>query len=113
LREIGVTSIGGRNLATRIADRSRRRAAERLVGRDDQLAALTTLLDPDPPALIAFVHGIAGIGKTALLRPSRSRRRRAARVSSSSTAGRSSRPSAASSWRSATGPSSTPTSSSS
>jgi Transcriptional regulatory protein, C terminal/AAA ATPase domain len=55
-------------LATRIADRSRRRAAQRLVGRDDQLAALTALLEPDPPALIAFVHGIAGIGKTALLK---------------------------------------------
>jgi hypothetical protein len=68
LREIGVTSIGGRKLATRIADRSRRRAAERLVGRDDQLAALTALLEPDPPAMIAFVHGIAGIGKTALLK---------------------------------------------
>jgi hypothetical protein len=55
-------------LATRIADLSRRRAAQRLVGRDDQLDALTALLDPDPPALIAFVHGIAGIGKTALLK---------------------------------------------
>jgi hypothetical protein len=54
-------------MATRIADRSRRRAALRLVGRDEQLNALTALLDPDPPALIAFVHGIAGIGKTALL----------------------------------------------
>src|SRR5919106_1029826 len=54
-------------VATRIADLSRRRAAQRLVGRDEQLDALTYLLDPDPPALIAFVHGIAGIGKTALL----------------------------------------------
>ena len=54
-------------MATRIADLSRRRAAQRLVGRDEQLDALTSLLDPDPPALIAFVHGIAGIGKTALL----------------------------------------------
>jgi hypothetical protein len=55
-------------MATRIADLSRRRAAQRLVGRDEQLAALTALLDADPPAPIAFVHGIAGIGKTALLR---------------------------------------------
>jgi hypothetical protein len=55
-------------MATRIADLSRRRAAQRLVGRDEQLAVLTSLLDADPPALIAFVHGIAGIGKTALLR---------------------------------------------
>src|SRR5918992_88853 len=54
-------------VATRIADLSRRRAAQRLVGRDEQLDVLTSLLDPDPPALIAFVHGIAGIGKTALL----------------------------------------------
>jgi Transcriptional regulatory protein, C terminal/AAA ATPase domain len=54
-------------MATRIADLSRRRAAQRLVGRDEQLDALTALLEPDPPALIAFVHGIAGIGKTALL----------------------------------------------
>jgi hypothetical protein len=55
-------------MATRIADLSRRRAAQRLVGRDEQLAALTALLDPDPPAVVAFVHGIAGIGKTSLLR---------------------------------------------
>jgi hypothetical protein len=55
-------------MATRIADLSRRRGTGRLVGRDEQLAALTSLLEPDPPALIAFVHGIAGIGKTALLR---------------------------------------------
>ncbi|MGH3119090.1 MAG: AAA family ATPase, partial [Gaiellales bacterium] len=54
-------------MALRIADLSRRRAAGRLVGRDDQLNALKELLDPDPPALIAFLHGIAGIGKTALL----------------------------------------------
>jgi hypothetical protein len=54
-------------MATRIADLSRRRAAGRLVGRDEQLGALRALLEPDPPALIAFLHGIAGIGKTALL----------------------------------------------
>jgi Transcriptional regulatory protein, C terminal/AAA ATPase domain len=54
-------------MALRIADLSRRRAAGRLVGRDDQLGTLKELLDPDPPALIAFLHGIAGIGKTALL----------------------------------------------
>jgi hypothetical protein len=55
-------------MATRIADLSRRRGTGRLVGRDEQLTALTALLAPDPPALIAFLHGIAGIGKTALLR---------------------------------------------
>ena len=54
-------------MATRIADLSRRRAASRLVGRDEQLRALTELLEPDAPALVAFVHGIAGIGKTAVL----------------------------------------------
>jgi hypothetical protein len=50
-----------KQMATRIADLSRRRGTGRLVGRDGQLAALTALLEPDPPALIAFVHGIAGI----------------------------------------------------
>jgi hypothetical protein len=55
-------------MASRIADLSRRRAAQRLVGRDEQLGALTALLDADSPALVAFVYGIAGIGKTALLR---------------------------------------------
>jgi hypothetical protein len=54
-------------MAVRIAELSRRRVAERLVGRDEQRAALGDLLGPDPPALVAFVHGIAGIGKTALL----------------------------------------------
>ena len=42
-----------------------RRAA--LVGRDDELAALATLLEPDGP-LVAVVHGVAGSGKSALLR---------------------------------------------
>jgi Transcriptional regulatory protein, C terminal/AAA ATPase domain len=50
-----------------IAEVSRRRAAGRIVGRDVQLDALKGLLEPDPPALIAFLHGIGGIGKTALL----------------------------------------------
>ena len=42
-----------------------RRAA--LVGRDAELAALATLLDDDGP-LVAVVHGVAGSGKSALLR---------------------------------------------
>ena len=54
-------------MAIRIAELSRRRVAERLVGRDEQREALGELLELDPPALVAFVHGIAGIGKTALL----------------------------------------------
>jgi Transcriptional regulatory protein, C terminal len=54
-------------MAVRIAELSRRRVAERLVGRDEQRAALGELFASDPPALVAFLHGIAGIGKTALL----------------------------------------------
>jgi hypothetical protein len=54
-------------MAVRIAELSRRRVAERLVGRDEQREALGELLGSDPPALVAFVYGIAGIGKTALL----------------------------------------------
>ncbi|HYH91387.1 MAG TPA: ATP-binding protein, partial [Solirubrobacteraceae bacterium] len=42
-----------------------RRAA--LVGRDAELAALATLLDHDGP-LVAVVHGVAGSGKSSLLR---------------------------------------------
>ena len=38
-----------------------------LAGRDDELAALATLLDPGGP-LVAMVHGVAGSGKSALLR---------------------------------------------
>jgi hypothetical protein len=59
--------VTGVTMAVRIAELSRRRVAERLVGRDEQRRALGELLGPDPPALVAFVHGIAGIGKTALL----------------------------------------------
>ena len=40
--------------------------ATRLVGRDDEMAVLRRLLDEDGP-LVVFVHGIAGIGKTALV----------------------------------------------
>ena len=56
-------------MAGRIADVSRQGAAERLVGRDECLTALDELLvtGPAPSALVAFVHGIAGIGKSALL----------------------------------------------
>ncbi len=37
-----------------------------VVGRDDELAVLRQLLD-DPGPLIVYVHGLAGIGKTALV----------------------------------------------
>ena len=42
-----------------------RRAA--VVGRDAELAALRALLDDDGP-LVAVVHGVAGSGKSSLLR---------------------------------------------
>jgi hypothetical protein len=54
-------------MVVRIAELSRRRVAERLVGRDEQRDALSELVELDPAVLVAFVHGIAGIGKTALL----------------------------------------------
>ena len=38
-----------------------------LIGREDELAALAALLDDDGP-LVAVVHGVAGTGKSALLR---------------------------------------------
>jgi transcriptional regulator/AAA ATPase-like protein len=40
--------------------------ATRLVGRDDEMAVLRRLLGEDGP-LVVFVHGIAGIGKSALV----------------------------------------------
>lgn len=43
-----------------------RRAAEILVGRDEELAALRHSLAPDGP-LVTCVHGIAGVGKSTLL----------------------------------------------
>lgn len=43
-----------------------RRPAEPLVGRDHELRVLGTTLEPDGP-LVVFVHGIGGMGKTALL----------------------------------------------
>lgn len=42
-------------------------AKRALVGRDDELAALRTLHEPGGP-LVAVVHGVAGSGKSALLR---------------------------------------------
>ena len=38
------------------------------VGREDDLARLERLLDDDPPAPVAFLHGPGGIGKSSLLR---------------------------------------------
>jgi hypothetical protein len=42
--------------------------AKRFVGRDEELARLERVLDPDAAAPIVFVHGPGGIGKSALLR---------------------------------------------
>ena len=52
----------GRTLGTLLAER---RAT--LVGREDELAALAALFDDDGP-LVAVVHGVAGSGKSSLLR---------------------------------------------
>jgi Cdc6-like AAA superfamily ATPase len=41
---------------------------ERLVGREDELAALSDFLDGPPPPRIALLEGEAGIGKTTLWR---------------------------------------------
>lgn len=54
-------------MAVRIAEHGPRRAAERLIGRDVELSRLSRLLDADLPCL-TFVHGVAGVGKTSLLR---------------------------------------------
>lgn len=50
----------------RVADILGQRAAEGLIGRERELATLLTLLEEGGP-LIVHVHGIAGIGKSALL----------------------------------------------
>src|SRR5215208_2854321 len=42
--------------------------ARRFVGRERELGVLEAMLVDDPPASVAFVHGAAGIGKSALLR---------------------------------------------
>lgn len=53
-------------MTSRVADILGQRAAEGLIGRASELAALQALLEPGGP-LIVQVHGIAGIGKSALL----------------------------------------------
>ncbi|HET8755098.1 MAG TPA: ATP-binding protein, partial [Solirubrobacteraceae bacterium] len=55
--------------------------ADALVGRDRELAALLRLVGPDGPQ-VAYVHGVAGAGKSALLRSfaARARARGAATV---------------------------------
>ncbi len=53
-------------MVQRMADMMARRAREDFVGRAEALAALRAALDPDGPRVL-HVHGIAGIGKSALL----------------------------------------------
>ncbi len=53
-------------MTSRVADIQGQRAAEGLAGRESELATLLTLLDEGGP-LIIHVHGIAGIGKSALV----------------------------------------------
>jgi hypothetical protein len=53
-------------MGRRLKDVLAQRAAESFVGRDDELATLLTSLDADGPIVI-HVHGIGGVGKTALL----------------------------------------------
>jgi hypothetical protein len=54
-------------MRARIADVSRGVRAEALVGRDFELASLEGLVDAGTRTLVAYVHGPAGIGKTAVL----------------------------------------------
>ena len=58
--------------------------ARALVGRDRELTALLTLVDDGGP-LVAVVHGIAGVGKSTLLRAFAGRARGPGASSSSST----------------------------
>ena len=51
-----------------LGQRLAREDARRFVGRERELGLLESLLADDPPASVAFVHGAAGIGKSALLR---------------------------------------------
>src|SRR5262245_8666604 len=51
-----------------LGQRLAREDARRFVGRERELGVLESLLADDPPASVAFVHGAAGIGKSALLR---------------------------------------------
>src|SRR3954471_6275274 len=51
-----------------LGERLARGDARRFVGRERELGVLEAMLVDDPPASVAFVHGAAGIGKSALLR---------------------------------------------
>jgi DNA-binding CsgD family transcriptional regulator len=51
----------------RLADRLRRYAAREFVGREPELATLREWTRPGEPPNVVFVHGPAGIGKTALV----------------------------------------------
>jgi hypothetical protein len=54
-------------MAVRIADHGTLHATDQLVGRADELDRLGRLLRDDAPYVV-FVHGVAGVGKTSLLR---------------------------------------------
>jgi transcriptional regulator/AAA ATPase-like protein len=54
-------------MAVRIADRGTLRASDQIVGRAAELDRLGHLLHDDAPYVV-FVHGVAGVGKTSLLR---------------------------------------------
>jgi len=53
-------------MSRRLRDVLAQRAAESFVGRNEELAALLNSLAPDGP-IVVHIHGIGGIGKTALL----------------------------------------------
>lgn len=61
---------------TSVGELLERRLAGELVGREAELRRLATLLEPEGP-LVGLVHGIGGIGKSALLRGFASRARSA------------------------------------
>ena len=62
-------------MARQIDELVAERSADRVVGRTAELRQLGSLLDLDGP-VVAFVHGIAGIGKTTLVRAFAERARR-------------------------------------
>jgi hypothetical protein len=58
--------LGSRDEEARIADRLKQLRRGRFVGRERELAQLEQCAEPDGPA-VTFLHGIGGMGKSALL----------------------------------------------
>src|SRR6187431_2649710 len=54
-------------MAVRVSDHSSLRPAGQLVGRAGELARLGSVLHRDAPTVV-FLNGVAGVGKTSLLR---------------------------------------------